>query len=668
MKQGSMDEKKPGKEFPHQGMKNQYSKPSGPQYGRPSRPDRQSRKGPYGKPALPKSDGQPAAQKGNDHRISPTVEPGKAGNKESRGVPAFSKASDRPLARNPSFRGREAAKGRFHAPSESGSGRFGKPAGEAREGMPETERRYGRPANPDVKDMPQTGRRYGKPAAESGISEESPRKSFGLPSSRSAQGTRGYSTPSRPWPAQRPQGREFRNPPHPMPVKKPEPILSQDARQAALLVINRVLEGGAYASLSLDEVFQNMRLSQQDKRLAAVIVYKTIEDLLKLDFALSQFLQDAEALKGTVRNILRLSACQILLMDKIPDFAVVNEAVELTRASGLEDMTGLVNGVLRSLIRNKDSLNWPKPGDGNYLSVTNSMPQWLVDILLQAYPEQTARDIMAYRNPEHAIVLRRNRILLSQDEFLRLLRKKTAWTVTLGRLEETVRVKGVSDISRDSDFIGGRFSIQGEGSMAAVLALSPKPGMAVLDACAAPGGKTCLMAELMQNTGRVHAWDVHEHRVDLIYAQAERLRLYNVRPAVRDATVFQERFEESMGAVLLDAPCSGTGVMDNKPDIKHRLTAEGLREMTVLQQNLLSACARYVKPGGTLVYSTCSLLPQENGDQVRKFLETHSDFKMDDLPAAFPSQFRHLESDNGIQLLPHMDGVEGFFIARMRRI
>ena len=410
-----------------------------------------------------------------------------------------------------------------------------------------------------------------------------------------------------------------------------------------------------------------MHLSQQDKRLTAVIVYKTVEDLLKIDYALDQYLQDAEALNGKVRNILRLTACQILLMDKIPDFAAVNEAVELTRSSGLEEMTGLVNGVLRSLIRGKDTLAWPKEEDPDYLSINHSIPQWLADIIVSSYPQEIARQIIAYRNPDHATVLRRNQTLVSQEEFEAILNKKT-WEVSPGVLPDVYHVKGASDIVRDLDFQDGRFSIQGEGSMAAVLALAPKVGMMVLDSCAAPGGKACYLAELMQNTGRVHAWDIHEHRVDLIYAQAERLRLYNIRPAVRDSAAFQERYEQVMDAVLLDAPCSGTGVMDNKPDIKYRLTREGLEELSKLQALLLESNARYIKPGGVLVYSTCSLLPQENEEQIKNFLAKHPEFTLDQLPAAFPEQFKTHEGEYGVQLLPHRDKVEGFFIARLKRL
>ena len=204
--------------------------------------------------------------------------------------------------------------------------------------------------------------------------------------------------------------------------------------------------------------------------------------------------------------------------------------------------------------------------------------------------------------------------------------------------------------------------------MLACQAVNVKPGMQALDCCAAPGGKTAYLAEIMNGTGRVYAWDVHEHRVTLIRAMMHRLRLENVRPVVRDAAVLKEDLAGTMDAVLLDAPCSGLGVMDNKPDIKYRATPESVRELTEIQEKLLDTCCQYVKRNGTFVYSTCSILPEENSQQVKRFLEKHPEFAIAPLPETIDEKFRKEYTDTGLQLLPHRDGVEGFFIARMRRI
>ena len=202
--------------------------------------------------------------------------------------------------------------------------------------------------------------------------------------------------------------------------------------------------------------------------------------------------------------------------------------------------------------------------------------------------------------------------------------------------------------------------------MMAALAVGPKRGMQILDCCAAPGGKTCLMAEMMGGTGRVHAWELHAHRTDLIAAQAKRLGLENVRPMNRDAAKPRPDLEGTMDAVLLDAPCSGLGVMADKPDVKYRVTEESVRELVALQSQLLDTVAPYVKRGGTLVYSTCSVLKDENVRQAEAFLARHPEFELMPLPDTIPEAFRRHEGV-GLQLLPDRDGVEGFYICRMRR-
>ena len=203
--------------------------------------------------------------------------------------------------------------------------------------------------------------------------------------------------------------------------------------------------------------------------------------------------------------------------------------------------------------------------------------------------------------------------------------------------------------------------------MLAAQAVGAKPGMQILDACAAPGGKTCLMAEQMKGSGRVFAWDVHPHRVELIRAAARRLGLENVRPAVHDARRVMESMELAMDAVLVDAPCSGLGVMADKPDIRFRVTEEELESLPPLQAQILDACARMVKVGGRLVYSTCTILPAENEEQVRSFLTRHPEFELETDEAWLPEALRESMRGGMLQLLPSRDGVEGFFIARMRR-
>ena len=444
------------------------------------------------------------------------------------------------------------------------------------------------------------------------------------------------------------------------------PRSNANPRRVALNVVCDVLSEDAYASLSLDERMSAVNLNQLDRRLCASIVYRTLENLYMIDYALSLYLRDAEAVESRVRNILRTAACQILLHDRVPDSAAVNEAVKLTRDIGMEPLAGMVNAVLRRLTEGKENLKWPEESEGaKFLSIKYSLPEWLAEKLMNDYGAELAKEIVSFRTEKHYITLRPT--FGREKEFESGLARKV-WEKEEGVMPGAVRVFGAMQIARDSDFLSGVFSIQGEGSMVAAEAVQVKRGMNVLDCCAAPGGKTAYMAERMTGTGRVHAWDLHDHRAELIRAVSRRLQLDNVRVAARDASKLRDEMIDSMDAVLLDAPCTGLGVMDDKPDVKYRHTPESVDELVKTQEKLLDTCCRYVKKGGTLVYSTCSILKDENERQVKEFLSGHPEFVIDQLPDTIPEKLRKQAGEYGLQLLPCRDGVEGFFVARMKRI
>ena len=447
---------------------------------------------------------------------------------------------------------------------------------------------------------------------------------------------------------------------------KPSEMEGLASRRAALKVLRAVTEEGAYASLSLDKTLQGSGLNGADRRLVSRLVYDTLDRLVYLDYMLSQVMA-REDTDIRLRNILRLGACQILLEDRIPESAATNTCVQLCAENGLEALKGVCNGILRNLVRKKDELVLPDPETepNRYFAIKNSLPQWLGDRLRTEWGEAEAEKIAGFREPENAITIRRNLLKSDETGFQQILQKKI-WKKEPGDLPGSWKITGAMDIARDADYLDGAFSIQSEPSMMACLALSVERGMRVLDCCAAPGGKTCYLSELMQDTGRVQAWDIHEHRVQLIAAQQKRLRLENIRPILRDAGKFREDLEERMDAVLLDAPCSGLGVMAEKPDIKLRVSEESVEDLIRLQEKLLDTVCRYVKPGGILVYSTCSILKEENENQARAFLIRHPEFAAEKLPETIPARYRQHEG-TGLQLLPYRDGVEGFYICRMRR-
>lgn len=425
----------------------------------------------------------------------------------------------------------------------------------------------------------------------------------------------------------------------------------------------------AYGSLALDKRLSASNLSALDKRLVSNIVYGTLENLLRIDYAIKTFLERPDEVDDAAMNILRLSAYQMMFLDKIPHSAAVNEAVNLARQVGLDPLSGFINGVLRNLSRGIDDIAWPdkEAAPLTYLSIMYSIPGWLVERLVSAYGFAQAEAICAYRDREGGIPLRPNTLQYSTDEAFEALLGKKVWQARPGKLSHVWRVTGAVDIAKDSDYRAGAFSIQGESSIMAAMAMEARRGMQILDCCAAPGGKTAYMAEAMGGTGRVQAWDKHEHRVALLQATAKRLRLENIKPMIRDAGKHREELNETFDAVLLDAPCSGLGVMLDKPDVKYRHSPATIEALVAEQKALLEANSRYVKVGGYLVYSTCSLLPEENENQVQNFLEAHPEFEHVSLPSVIPEAFRAHEGPYGLQLFPHRDGVEGFFIARLGR-
>ncbi len=562
--------------------------------------------------------------------------------------------------------------------SRPGEKRYGRPAGASGEkpvygeGGKPARTSYARPAG----GLKPGEKRYGRPAGASG---EKPvygeggkpaRTGYARPAGGAKPGEKRYGRPSGKAGMRPAQGKGgFARPVVKAVQREPEEStgLSMNARRVALDVLCDVHQKGAFAGLSLDEHLRAARLSPEDRRLVTSIVYGTLENEIRIDFALDR-LMDHPTHEPVQRDILRMSAYQILFLDRVPDSAAVNEGVKLVKAMGMEAASGFINAVLRNLTRGKAEMEWPQREDGlrEYLNVMGSMPLWIVDRLTEAYGGEEAERVVMYRENEHPVVMRPNLTRLDDAAFEAMLQKKE-WRFERGLAPHSFLVYGASEITFDKDYQSGLFSIQGQSSMLAAEAVQAKPGMKVLDACAAPGGKSAYLCESMQMTGRVFAWELHEKRALLLEGVKRRLRLENLRISVRDASEHRPDMDGTLDAVLLDAPCSGLGVMVQKPDVKLRVKEEDVQAIVQAQKKLLSVLCRYVKPGGTLVYSTCSILPEENAEQVEAFLEGHPEFSVEPLPLSFPEALRREQSSFGLQLLGCRDGVEGFFIARMRR-
>jgi len=442
------------------------------------------------------------------------------------------------------------------------------------------------------------------------------------------------------------------------------------AREIALEVLSRVDDHKSYSNLELKHVLDREELSPQDAGLVTELVYGTIQRQGTLDYVLAHFVR-GKKLQPWVRNLLRLSLYQIRFLDRIPDRAAVHEAVEIAKRKGHQGIASMVNGVLRNVLRQPDV--WAKRPEGDeatQMAVAGSHPEWLIRAWMRTYGTETTRAICQSNNRPPNTSVRVNILKTTRDAFL------PQWNETFpdsrpSRLSPFGIVTAGGHAAGSSWFRDGYVTVQDESSMLVAPALDVQPGMKVLDACAAPGGKTSHLAELMQNRGRIVASDVHPHKRDLIAQTARRLGISIIEPIVSDALDLPEKHLGLFDRILLDAPCSGFGVIRRKPDLKWNKTPQDVKEIAALQYRLLERVATMLAPGGKLVYSTCTIEPDENQEIVQRFVREHPAYELDpSLADDMPGVVNEIaDASRGyVQILPHHFDSDGFFIARIRRV
>jgi 16S rRNA (cytosine967-C5)-methyltransferase len=340
----------------------------------------------------------------------------------------------------------------------------------------------------------------------------------------------------------------------------------------------------------------------------------------------------------------------------------VNEAVEFVKRIRGEKPAGLVNAVLRNILRNLEGIRYPDPAEDRlqYLAVYYSHPAWLVRRWIDRFGEEETQKLLIANNERPSLSLRINRLKVEPGEFLRLLEQQQIQYSGSEYLGHFVRVRGLSKIGQMDLFRTGYFTIQDESAALPSLLVDPRPGETVIDLCAAPGGKTTGMAELMKNQGEVIAVDKYEAKLSQIRGAAERLGLRNITPVLADGLSFEHH---QVDRVLIDAPCSGVGILTKKPDIKWKREARDIPVLAHLQHDLLENGARLVKPGGVLVYSTCSIEPEENEQVVRTFLEQHPEFRLED-GRNFVSKDL-VTAEGYVATYPHRHGMDGSFAVRL---
>ncbi|MDE5413018.1 16S rRNA (cytosine(967)-C(5))-methyltransferase RsmB [Alkalihalobacterium chitinilyticum] len=440
-------------------------------------------------------------------------------------------------------------------------------------------------------------------------------------------------------------------------------------RDVALDVLLQIEKNQAYSNLLLNQTVKKANLDQRDVGLLTEIVYGTVQRRDTLDFYLEPFIKKGvKKLDDWVRVLLRLSLYQMIYLDRVPDRAIVHEAVTIAKRRGHQGISGMVNGVLRNVRRQELRSFDEVKDDVNRLAIETSHPLWLVRRLVAQYGFEEARQMCLTNLEPPQVTVRVNQTKASIEEAIELLSQEGIDTVR-GYLSNDALIIEKGNVTHTEAFKNGVITIQDESSMLVARALAPEEGMHVLDCCAAPGGKSTHLAEQMNDKGRVTALDLHDHKVKLIQQLCERLQLKSVAGKTMDARLAKDSFEKaSFDAILVDAPCSGLGVIRRKPDIKWTKSVKDIEAIQNIQKEILTAVVPLLKPGGRLVYSTCTIDRTENEEMVQWFLDSHDDFRLDSsLSERLPQHISEKAKfeEGSLTILPHHFNTDGFFITAM---
>ena len=410
-----------------------------------------------------------------------------------------------------------------------------------------------------------------------------------------------------------------------------------------LLAIDR---DGQYSHLVLRDVLDKYQyLSKQERAFLTRLTEGTVERMLTLDYVIDQFSKTkVKKMKPLIRELMRLSVYQIMYMDGVPDAAVCNEAVKLARKRGFSGLSGFVNGVLRSVARGWKDVTFQNE------SVRYSVPEWIIDSWNADYGRDvTEKMLEAFMQPAK-ITVRTNTQKCTPEELKDRLSQEGVTVEAIEGISYAFALSGFDYLAGLGSFQDGWFYVQDISSMTVAHAADPKKGDYIIDVCAAPGGKSSHLAELLDGSGMVEARDLTEYKVGLIEENILRHDLHNMKAVQQDATLFDEASVEKADILICDLPCSGLGVIGRKSDIRYKMTAEKAHDLAVLQQEMLDTVWKYVKRGGKLIYSTCTIHKEENEDNVAAFLQKHPQFTLVEQRQIFP-----------------MEGSDGFFVAKMIR-
>ena len=427
-------------------------------------------------------------------------------------------------------------------------------------------------------------------------------------------------------------------------------------REIALKTLYKIDKEQAYSNIELNEQIKQNRkkLTEKDIGLISEIVYGVTTWKLTLDEIIKKHSKiKIKKISPWIINILRMGIYQIIFLDKIPKSAAVNESVNLAKRYGHASSSNFVNAILRKIeIKDYEELFEIKD-DIERISKTTSMPKWIIEELSKNHDIHQVEEICKNSNIKPKITIRVNTLKTNKQELITKLKEKNIECEEPKKeIEDFLILEKVKDIENLEEFKQGYFTVQDISAGQTAKILNPQPGELVLDACSAPGGKTTYMAELMKNKGKIEAWDIHEHRTKLVQQNAQRLGIKIIETKVKDASVYDENLKGKFDKILLDVPCLGIGVIKRKPDIKWQRKPEDIEEIIAIQKKILDNCSKYLKENGTIVYSTCSILKEENKDIVDGFLKENKEY--------------YIKPEETLNILPNEEK-DGFFICKIYR-
>lgn len=443
-------------------------------------------------------------------------------------------------------------------------------------------------------------------------------------------------------------------------------------REIILSTLMQIIESEEYSHVVLREVLEKYQyLDKRDRAFISRVTEGTIENLIQLDYIIERFATvKVKDMKPVIRTILRMSVYQLKFMDSVPDSAVCNEAVKLAQKKGFYPLRGFVNGVLRSIARNLDKVEYPdvKTAPMSYLSVKYSMPEWILKSWMELYSFETVETICENFQKERGTCVRCNLAQADKEQIIASLESQGITVKQVPYLDYALEIRDYNYLGAVDAFKKGWIQVQDVSSMLVTEIANPQWGDYCIDVCAAPGGKSLHLADKLKGSGHVEARDLTDSKVALMQENIERTGLINMTAETVDATVFQDSSIERADILLADVPCSGLGVIGKKTDIKYKMSPAKQSEIAKLQRKILDTVHTYVKPGGTLIYSTCTIGAEENQLNVKWFLDNYP-YQLESIDPFICEELRSKTTKAGyLQLLPGVHDSDGFFLARFKRI